>query len=68
MQTTISSKFRIVIPKKARQRLNLKPKQKLMVVEKDGMLVLIPEMSIKSLRGIAAGTVSNDFRDKGDRF
>ncbi len=68
MQTTISSKFQVVIPKQARERLNLKPKQKLMVIEKDGMLILVPEMSIKSMRGIAAGVKTDGFREKKDRF
>lgn len=68
MQTTISSKFQVVIPKQARERLNLKPKQKLMVIEKDGMLVLIPEMNIKSLRGLAAGIKTDGFREKKDRY
>ena len=68
MQTTISSKFQVVIPKQARERLNLKPKQKLMVIEKDGMLILIPQMSIKSLRGLAAGTKTAGFREKKDRY
>ncbi|BBO81732.1 hypothetical protein DSCO28_22980 [Desulfosarcina ovata subsp. sediminis] len=55
MQTTISTKFQVVIPKPARERLKLKPKQKLTVIEKDGMLILIPQTTIESLRGIAAG-------------
>ncbi|NOQ47394.1 MAG: AbrB/MazE/SpoVT family DNA-binding domain-containing protein [Desulfobulbaceae bacterium] len=40
MQTTISSKYQVVIPKSAREHLNLKPKQKLTVIEKDKMLIL----------------------------
>jgi AbrB family looped-hinge helix DNA binding protein len=67
MQTTISSKFQVVIPKQARERLNLRPKQKLMVIEKDNMLILVPEMSAKALRGIAAGAKTDGFRDKKDR-
>ena len=40
MQTTISIKFQVVIPKAARKRLNLRPQQKLTVIEKDGLLIL----------------------------
>lgn len=68
MQTTISSKFQVVIPKPVRQRLNLQPKQKLTVIEKDGMLILVPRMKLESLRGIAAGAKINDYRDKTDRY
>ena len=68
MQTTISSKFQVVIPKPVREHMNLKPKQKLTVIEKDNMLILIPQTSIESLRGIAAGANVDDYREKKDRF
>lgn len=67
MQTTISSKYQVVIPKPARERLNLKPNQKLTVIEKDRMLILIPQVSLETLRGIAAGANVDDYRDKKDR-
>ena len=68
MQTTISSKYQVVIPKPVRERLNLKPKQKLTVIEKDKMLILIPQISLEALRGIAVGAKTNDYREKEDRF
>jgi len=34
MQTTLSSKYQVVIPKPARERLHLRPEQKLTVIEK----------------------------------
>ncbi len=67
MQTTISSKYQVVIPKPVRERLHLKPKQKLTVIEKDGMLILIPHTSLDSLRGIAKGVGTEDYREKKDR-
>jgi len=68
MQTTISSKYQIVIPKRAREHLNLKPKQKLTVIEKDKLLILIPKSSLEDLRGIAAGSKTDDYRNKKDRL
>ena len=68
MQTTISSKFQVVIPKQAREHLKLQPKQKLTVIEKDGMLIMLPQRPLKALRGIAAGANVSDYRDKKDRF
>ena len=68
MHTTISSKYQVVIPKPARERLNLKPKQKLTVIEKDRMVILIPHASLESLRGIAKGARTDDYRQKKDRF
>ena len=68
MQTTISSKYQVVIPKPAREHLDLKPKQKLTVIEKDKMLILIPQPSLEDLKGIAVGAKTSDYREKKDRF
>ena len=68
MQTTISSKYQIVIPKPAREHLNLQPQQKLTVIEKDGMLILLPQRNLEELRGIAMGIKIDACRDKKDRF
>ncbi len=68
MQTTISSKYQVVIPKQARERLRLRPQQKLTVIEKDGMLILIPQRSLQELRGIATGAGLADYREKKDRI
>ncbi len=68
MYTTISSKYQVVIPKSVRERLKLQPKQKLMLIEKNNMLILVPETSLKSLRGIAEGAKTDDYRDKKDCF
>lgn len=67
MQTTISSKYQVVIPKQVRERLNLKPKQKLTVIEKDRMLILVPEASLEELRGLASGAKIDNYREKKDR-
>ena len=68
METTISSKYQVVIPKEARKRLQLKPRQKLMVIEKGGILFLIPQRSIETLRGIAPRVKVEGYRQKKDRF
>ena len=68
METTISSKYQVVLPKRAREHLNLKPKQKLTVIEKEKMLILIPKSSLEDLRGIAAGAKTDDYRDKKDHL
>lgn len=68
MQTTISSKYQVVIPKPVREHLNLKPKQKLTVIEKDKMLILIPQVSLDELKGIAAGAIADNYREKKDRL
>lgn len=67
MQTTISSKFQVVIPKPVREHLNLKPQQKLTVIEKDKMVILVPQVSLDELRGIASGIKITNYREKRDR-
>jgi AbrB family looped-hinge helix DNA binding protein len=67
MQTTISSKFQVVIPKPVREHLGLKPRQKMTVIEKDRMLIMIPEPTLDDLRGIAAGVDVSGYREKEDR-
>ncbi len=53
MQATISTKYQIVIPSEIRKRLRLKPRQKLTVLEKGGVLYLVPEGPLKNLREVA---------------
>ncbi len=68
MQTTISSKYQVVIPKRIRENLGLRPQQKLTVIEKEEMLILVPQRSLDQVRGIAAGIKLDDHREKKDRL
>ena len=65
---TVSSKFQIVIPKSIREKIGLKPKEKLIVVEKDGIITLIPQLPIKEMKGFAKGVQTREIRDESDRF
>ncbi len=62
---TVSPKYQVVIPSEVRDRLKLKPGQKVAVVEKDGVVHLIPLRPLKDLKGMAAGTTSKGLRDEG---
>jgi AbrB family looped-hinge helix DNA binding protein len=66
--TTISSKFQIVIPKDVRDKLGLKPHQRFHVLEKGRTIILVPEVPLLSLRGIAKGIDTSRIRDKKDRM
>ena len=63
----ISSKFQIVIPREVRQKLRLLSGQRLQVLEKGGVISLVPEAALKSLKGAAKGVTSADLREKKDR-
>lgn len=66
--TTISPKFQIVIPKEVRDKLHLSPKQRLQVLEKGGVITLVPEVPLKSLKGILKGMSKEGIREKKDRL
>jgi AbrB family looped-hinge helix DNA binding protein len=63
----ISSKFQVVIPKEVRRKLRLLCGQRLQVLEKGGVISLVPEVPFKSLKGAAKGLRSADIREKKDR-
>ena len=52
---TISSRFQIVIPKDVRERLDLKPGQKVDAIAFRGRVELIPVESIEAMRGFLRG-------------
>jgi AbrB family looped-hinge helix DNA binding protein len=65
---TISSKFQIVIPKEVREKLHLSPRQRLHIVEKGGVITLVPGVPLKSLKGALKGMPKTDLRGKKDRL
>lgn len=64
---TLSSKYQVVIPKSIRETLQLRPGQKLQVVELDGRIELIPELDIKQLHGFLKG-INTEFKREDDRL
>jgi AbrB family looped-hinge helix DNA binding protein len=64
----LSPKFQVVIPRDVRERLDLKPGQKIVVIEKGGVLHLIPQRSVKEMRGFVKGVDTSGLRDEEDRF
>lgn len=65
---TISPKYQIVIPKEIREKLRLTPKQRLQVLEKGGVIALVPEIPLKVLKGMAKGISRTDLREKKERL
>ena len=63
---TVSPKFQVVIPKTIRESMNLRPGQKMQVVEYAGRIELIPERDIKELRGFLKG-INTEFKREADR-
>jgi len=65
---TVSSKFQVVIPEDVRSRLKLQPGQKVIVIEKDGVVHMIPLRPVREMRGIAKGITAQNVREELDRF
>jgi len=65
---TLSSKFQVVIPQDVREKLDLKPGQKIVVIEKDGVVHLIPQRPVREMRGFVKGVDTRKLRDEKDRF
>lgn len=64
---TISPKFQVVIPRVVRERLGLRPGQKLQVIEHAGRVEFVPERSIRDLKGFVKG-INTDVGREGDRL
>ena len=65
---TISPKFQIVLPKEIREKLGLVPKQRLQVLERGGVITLVPEVRLKDLKGLAKGIATTGSREKKERI
>lgn len=63
---TVSPKYQVVIPKAIRESLQLRPGQKMQVIEYDGRIEFIPERDINELRGFLKG-INTEFEREEDR-
>lgn len=61
---TISSKYQVVIPKKIRAHLDLKPGQKVQVISYKGRVELIPQQPLEQMQGFLKGIETTVDRDK----
>jgi AbrB family looped-hinge helix DNA binding protein len=67
-QATISPKYQVVIPKEIRREVPLKSGQVVQILAKAGVITLIPDRPLSSLRGFLKGMKSDGFREKKDRL
>jgi len=69
MDTVIlSSKYQLVLPRGARERLRLRPGMRITVLEKGGVIFLVPERPLRTYRGIVRGVRVKGLREKKDRL
>ena len=65
---TLSTKYQLVIPRGARERLRLRPGMRFTVMDKGGVVYLVPERPMRAYRGVARGTTGRDLREKRERL
>ena len=64
--STVSPKYQVVIPKRVRDQLDLKPGQVLQVMALPGRIELVPRQAVSELRGFLKGP--NTFEREADRL
>ncbi|HEX7707176.1 MAG TPA: AbrB/MazE/SpoVT family DNA-binding domain-containing protein [Thermoanaerobaculia bacterium] len=66
-RTRVSSKYQVVIPKDVRTHAGIRPGQEFQVIAKGGVITLVPERPLSSMRGFVRGIKTSGFREKKDR-
>ncbi len=61
---TLSSKFQISIPKRVREAQHWQAGQTFVFIPKGKGVMVMPAPSLDSLRGIAKGADTSDYRDR----
>ena len=67
-RTRVSSKYQVVIPKDVRERAKIRVGQEFQVITKGGIVTLVPDKPIASMRGFVRGMRTTGFREKKDRY
>lgn len=66
-RVTVSPKFQVVIPRRIREKMGLKPGEKLQVICFEDRIELVPIRPMKEMRGFLKGLDSSFERDEEER-
>jgi len=61
---TVSPKYQVVIPRDVREVLNIKPGEKMQIINYENRIELVPVKKIKSMRGFLKGIDTTVSREK----
>ena len=64
---TVSSKYQVVIPRRVRERVRLRPGTRLQVISFDDRIELVPLRPMREMRGFLKGLNPVFQRDEEDR-
>ncbi len=67
-QVVVSPKYQVVIPKEVRERLSLHKGQKMTVLVKEDVIIIMPSAPLKQFRGFLKGMNRQNIREKKDRL
>ena len=67
-RTRVSSKYQVVIPKDVRESARIQVGQEFQVIAKGGVVTLVPDRPISSMRGFVRGMRTSGIREKKDRM
>jgi len=65
---TVSPKYQVVIPKEVRERMNIRPGEKLQVLCFDNRIELVRIFPMREMRGFLKGLDLTFEREKDDRI
>jgi AbrB family looped-hinge helix DNA binding protein len=65
---TVSSKYQIAIPREVRDRMGLRPGQKVAFIATIDGVMMVPVPERDEMAGIARGANPEGYRDRNDRF
>jgi len=61
---TVSPKYQVVIPRDVREMLNIKPGEKMQVINYGNRIELVPVKKMKTMRGFLKGIDTTVIREK----
>jgi AbrB family looped-hinge helix DNA binding protein len=67
VKVTVSPKFQVVIPKEVREKLGIRPGQKLQILQFADRIEFVPVQDVKDMRGFLRG-IKTDVRREKDRL
>ena len=67
LSVTISPKYQVSIPRQIRERHNIKPGERFIMMSVGDHIEMIPEKKIEDMRGVLSSMDSNYGREKSER-
>lgn len=65
---TLSPKYQVVIPRAVRDRIRLRPGERLQIISFDDRIELVPVRPMRKMRGFLKGLDASFTRDEEDRI